>query len=219
MGVEKGINTTTVETSKKLFDVINLQREFDILEPDIVKSALTHKHQNNRYDIYLGNDEITFKISKLGYVNPYIKGVFIKGNVRTLLLSKLVELSEPTGENYIVGRYTYEGIIYNNKLLFASYENKKLRFVLTEKRMKEILENTEYRVLKEELNYVHHIEKEPSVEVEPDEVYSNNPEDFISRECELKELLNVVLKMKNRKLFPEEIELLKEISSEIEFLI
>ena len=44
-------------------------------------------------------------------------------------------------------------------------------------------------------------------------------EDFQSREEELKEAINVVLSMRGRSLLPEEYELLKELKSEIEFLV
>jgi len=218
------INTTTEETIKRLYDVVSIEKEWDILHPSIREKALYILGT----DVYLDSDKIEPRISQNGFVYFTIGKHSIKGyNLNIAIRNKFAEAQlrkikiiskEPKYEIWL-----YKSISDKEYLVWIDKRTNQVNKIYTKQgglnKLENELESIEYKALKEELDYVHNIEKEPTC-VEEEEVYKE-PETFIERTAELKELLGEVLRLRTsgRKLSAEEFELLREIQSEIEILI
>ena len=220
----KYVNTTTNETIKRLYDVVSIEKEWDTLHPSIKKKALYVLGT----DVYLGDNKIEPRISQNGFVYFTIGKHSIKGyNLNIAIRNKFTE-AQLTPIKLIVEEPRYEIWLYKSisdkeYLVWIDKRTNQVNKIYTKegglKKLEEELKSIEYKALKEELNYVHNIEKEP-ICIEEEEVYKE-PETFVERTAELKELLSEVLRLRTsgRKLSAEEFELLREIQSEIEILI
>jgi hypothetical protein len=216
--INENLYTVNESNIKRFYELIDLSEELSLLLEPIVDKAIYIKNNN----IYIGDDKVEFRFSKQGNLYFTLKGVYIKEPIRSKVMSKVQELLTETKEltelpKYIVKKFVsktgnkYIGWISKRteKLVMLSQYEKGIE------KLNEQLKAIEYNVLREETNYVHSIEREPT-EPEKDEIYgSKEPEVFIERTAELKELLQVVLEMKTRKISSEEFELLREIQSEI----
>jgi len=218
------ICTTSAESINSFIDVLELDKEFDLLSDDIVKRAIVITDNK----IYFGKDEVTIKFSKNGSMYFLLKGNYINNRkIRNTLLNKIVEEwfqieKEPIAE---LPRYTIHRAVSKSNRKYLVWLDRSERPVMVyqlEKGLKKLEEQQvaiEYSKLKEEMQYMHHINPEPIL-VDEEELYKT-PEDMVLRVEELNELLKVILELRgsNRKLSFEEYELLKEIQSEIDILV
>jgi len=218
------VNTTTEETIKRLYDVVSIEKEWDILHPSIKEKALYVLGT----DVYLDSDKIEPKASENGFIYFRIGRHTIRGyNLNIAIRNKFTEVQltkikliaeEPSFEIWL-----YKSISNKEYLVWIDKRTKQVNKIYTKKgglnKLQEELKSIEYKALKEELEYVHNIEKEPTC-VEEEEIYKE-PETFVERTAELKELLNEILRLRTsgRTISAEEFELLREIQSEIEILI
>jgi len=214
------------ENIKRVYEIISIEEELNIISPDVLKKAIYFKDGS----VFIGNDKVVPKISKNGSIYFMLRGeIYIKTySIKKAVLKMLIEnkftyvkdiaelpkfnvklLKSDTGKEYLCW--------FNNQDEPVMIYTKESGMLKLEKQLTDV----EYAVLKEELLYMHHIEPDVVFNDEKDEIYGDKPEDFISRESELKELLQIVLDIRGsgRRLFPEEIELLREIQSEIDILI
>jgi len=218
------INTTSAETISSFVDVLEMDKEFELLSDDIVNKAIVVTDN----EVYIGKDEITIKFSKSGSMYFLINGKYINlKKIRNKILDKVVKSwfnisKKPITE---LPKYTVHKAVSKSNREYLIWLNNKGEAVMIyqfEKGLEKLKEqqiSIEYGKLKEEIKYIHHINTEPILG-EEEEVYKS-PEDMILRTAELKELLGEVLRLRgsNRKLSAEEYELLREIQSEIEILI
>ena len=218
------INTTTDETIKRLYDVVSIEKEWDILHPSIKEKALYVLGT----DVYLNSDKIEPRVSQNGFIYFRIGNHTIRGyNLNIAIRNKFAEAQltkirliaeEPRFEVWL-----YRSISDKEYLVWIDKKTEQVNKIYTKKggleKLEEELKSIEYKALKEELEYTHNIEKDPQL-AEEEEVYKE-PEVFVERTAELKELLGEILRLRgsNRKLSFEEYELLKEIQSEIEILV
>jgi len=221
--IDGEINTTSAETISSFIDVLELDKEFDLISDDIVDKAIVVTKKK----VFFGKDEVTVKFSKAGSMYFILKGNYISNRkIRNKILNKVVKSwfnisKEPIAE---LPRYSvYKAISKSNReyLIWLNNKDEAVMVYQLEKGLEKLKEqqiSIEYGKLKEEMQYMHHINTEPMLGEE--EIYKS-PEDMILRTAELKELLGEVLRLRgsNRKLSAEEYELLKEIQSEIEILI
>jgi len=182
---------------------------------DFETSIGSFKIKDNK--IFLCKDKVTYKFfgsSLVPYIQNKYQRWYLKGKARKQALTLKAKLSYSKAK-----LYNYISSIE----LFFNPEPKRwiLMFkgecvLITKSKKEAILMAEKY------LGYT--FPKEPTKvcsEVYMGDVESiyEGVEDFQSREEELKEAINIVLSMRGRTLLSEEYELLKELKSEIEFLI
>jgi hypothetical protein len=223
------VNTQDESSIKRLYEpdeLIDLSKEFSILLKEMKNKIFI---SSNKKIIYLGSDQVYIKFSKNGSLYFIVKNVYLRDyevslNLKTVLVEAQMRKVREVCElpRYIVEHHQSifsgkEYVIWRNK------SNERISIIMEYnkgiERLKEQMSNIEYRMLKEESQYAHHIEQEPTIP-EKDEIYGDKqPEYFIEKTAELKETLQVLLELKNRKISSEEFELLREIQSEISNII
>jgi len=164
--------------------------------------------------VYLLKDRVRFKIFDKNLV-PFIKKGdkywFLKGEARKIALTLKASLSYKEAE-----------LVFENNKFQVFYNKEPKRYILFSKGYVILVTKNK----KELLKYLEYFKPKFSKEsktlqfVFESTIYSNQePEGFEERIEELEEFLSLINSLKTRKLSFEERELLKEIQSEIEFLI
>jgi len=169
--------------------------------------------------IYLSGDRVQFKFfgsnlvsfietkNKEGKINRW----YLKGSARTMAYTMFARLkyAEAKVITYAGNTYVFE---YNKRYL-VEHNGKIVSITKSKKESAKVYSKyTSY-------DYKQIQRQKPRVYLGDVETIYDGVEDFQSREEELKEALNTILSMRGRDLLFEERELLKEIESEIEFLV
>ena len=220
--------TDSVKKEKNIslyYDIIDIEDEFGVIQnTSFIRDSITYIDGK----IYMAGDRVIIKLSKKGSVYFLVKNQLIRGLVRNILLEKLVEFKyymnqEPEFE--LPSYYVYKAYNDNKDLMvWISKRNNLYSMIYNyddgSKLLKQQQKDITYNKLKEE-NKGDTRGVGSSVHIsEPDEIYGKlEPEEFTIRTDELEEMLSLVLSMKQRKLSSEEIELLKEIKSELEIIL
>jgi len=216
--------TISEENIKRVYDVIDVEKELDVISQDVLKRAIYFKDGF----VYIGNDKVVPKISKNGSVYFMLRGeIYIKTySIRKAILKMLID----NGFTYIkdVARLPKFQVQLlksgSGKEYLCWFNNQEEPIMLYTKekgveKLEKQLTSIEYQMLKEELSYSHHIETEPILP-EPDEIYgSKEPELFVEKIAELKEAISVVLEMQQRKISADERILAIELKEELENLL
>ena len=167
--------------------------------------------------IYLAKDKVTYKFFGSSLV-PFIQGKksrwYLKGSARKKALTMKAKLSYSKAELY--NSVSTIELFYNEEPRRWILQFKGEVILITKSKKEAVLAAEKY------LGYT--FPKEPTklakqVYMGDTESIYDGVEDFQSREEELKEAINVILSMRGRTLLPEEYESLKELKSEIEFLV
>ena len=205
---------------KKYYEIISIDQEMEILLKDLVEANISYSNKQNA--VLIANETVTVRISKTGSIYFLLKGLYLKEPIRGKVLKLLVENQlKEIKELVELPRYVVKLMQSESGKEYICWFNKNgepVMLMVKEaglKRLENQLQSVEYKALKEELEYISHLEKEP-IEREPDEIYGNKePEVFIERIAELKEFLQVIMDMKNRKVSADEFDLLQTLQSEI----
>ena len=204
------------ESIDAVYNEIELKRELSIMHHNVLKASIVVKDS----EVLVAGDKVDIKLSKKGNVYCLVKGKYIgysKEIISAVFKAKFNEYkvidelpsfllisckSKTTNKNYVAWYHKGSGLI-------TKIQTDKT----AERDIKQAKIEISYNKMRSELSssYV------PEMVFESD-IYES-VEDFVSREEELLELLKVINSMKVRKLLPEEIELLKEIKSELDFII
>lgn len=195
---------------------VELRRELSIMHHNVLKSSIVVRDS----EVLVAGDKVDIKLSKKGNVYCLVKGKYI-GYSKEIISAvfkakfdsyKVIDelpsflliscISKSTNKNYVAWYHKGSGLI--TKIQTEKAANKDIKAAKIE---------ISYNKMRSEIssNYV------PEMVFESD-IYES-VEDFVSREEELTEMLKVINSMKVRKLLPEEVELLKEIKSELDFII
>ena len=210
----------------KYYDIVDVENEFGVIQnTEFIRNQVSYVDGK----MYLSGDRCNIKLSKNGSVYFLVKGQLIRGLVRNILLEKLIEFkysmnSEPVAE--LPSYWVYEAISETGKklLIWISKKNNLYSMVYNHDNGLKLLEEQKVKInynrLKEEnRNDTRGVGSSVHVP-EQNEIYGKlEPEEFTIRTDELEEMLSLVLSMKQRKLSSEEIELLKEIKSELEIIL
>jgi hypothetical protein len=174
------VNTQEEENIKRFYEpteLIDVSREFSLLLREMKDKISLSLY---KIKIYLGGDIVYINTSKNGNIYFTVKGVYNSDyetnlNLKTILvkaqMKKIREVCELP--RYIVEHY---GSIFSGKeyLVWRQKSDERVAIIMTYdkgiERLKSQLTEIEYQMLREENQYVHHIENEPS-EVEPNEIY------------------------------------------------
>ena len=208
------------------YDVIDVEDEFGVIQnTEFIRNQVSYVDDK----MYLSGDRVNIKLSKRGSVYFLVKDKLIRGLVRNILLEKLVEYkysmnSEPVVE--LPSYWVYEAIGKTGKklLIWISKKNNLYSMVYNYDNGLKLLEEQKVKInynrLKEEnRNDTRGVGSSVYIP-EQNEIYGSlEPELFTIRTDELEEMLSLVLSMRQRKLSSEEIELLKEIKSELEIIL
>ena len=219
-----GINDVKKEASiTRYYNVVDMNNEFELLNnADFIRSQISFVEGK----LYLSNDPVSVKLSRKGSIYFLIKNQIARGLVRSILLEKLIKYKyvlekEPVAE--LPQYWIYKA--YNKKFKLLVYINKKSNLY-------SLIYDYDYGIelLKKQqvkINY-NRLREEPDTHQsgskvwlkDPDEVYGSlAPEMFNEKVEELEEALNLLLELKQRRCSTEEIELLKEIKSELEIIL
>jgi len=213
------------ENITQYYDIIDIEDEFGIIQnAEFIRDSITYIDNK----IYMAGDRVVVKLSKKGSVYFLVKGNLVRGLVRNILLEKLIEFKyfmnqEPIAE--LPSYYVYKAHNNNNNLLVWISKRNNIYSLVYDydnglKLLKQQKVKINYNRLKEEnRNDTRGVGSSVYIS-EPDEIYGKlEPELFTIRTKELEEMLSLVLSMRQRKLSSEEIELLKEIKSELEIIL
>jgi len=167
--------------------------------------------------IFLCKDKVTYKFfgsSLVPFIEKKNQRWYLKGSARKKALTIKAKLSYSKAELY--NSVSTIELFYNEEPKRWILMFKGECVLITKSKKEAVLTAEKY------LGYT--FPKEPTkvgskVYIGDTESIYDGVEDFQSREEELKETLNVILSMRERELLFEERELLKEILSEIEFLV
>ena len=169
------------------------------------------------YDPKKKDDKVTYKFfgsSLVPFIETKKSRWYLKGKARNIALTFKAKLSYSNAKLYnSVGSIE---LFYNEDPKRWILQFKGEVIIITKNKKEALLKAEQY------LGYT--FPKEPTKTIpkvymgDVDSIYEG-VEDFQSREEELKEAINVILSMRGRSLLQEEYELLKELKSEIEFLI
>jgi len=170
--------------------------------------------KNNK--VYLAGDKVTFKFfnnSLVPFIDKNKNKWFLKGKARRQALTLKAQLSYPNA--ILLDSISTIELFFNKdpKRYIVMYKGEVILITKSKKEAIEMINKYYSYEFKEEPKVVKTVYLN-----EGDNIYQG-VEDFQSREEELTEALNVVLSMKNRQLLADEIELLKELQSEIANLI
>lgn len=214
------------ENQTRYYDVIDLEKEFDLLDPKMVRKMISVDKDKR---LYLANDLVEPRISKKGSIYFMIKGNYVKNrNIANILKTKLIEVQFTIIDHikdlpsYIVE--LHKSILSKRKyIVWKSKRDGMIHIIMEEiaglERLKNQMTQIEYKRLEEELDYKKDLLVDP-IDVEKHEIYyQQEPELFMEKVEELYELLATIKELKSRKISYEERELLKEIKSEIEYII
>ena len=220
--------TDSVKKEKNIslyYDIIDIEDEFGVIQnTSFIRDSITYIDGK----IYMAGDRVIVKLSKKGSVYFLVKNQLIRGLVRNILLEKLIEFKyymnqEPIAE--LPSYYVYK-VHNNNKdlLVWISKRNNIYSLVYDYdnglKLLKQQKVKINYNRLKEEnRNDTRGVGSKVYIP-EQNEIYDKlEPEEFTVRTKELEETLSLVLGMKQRVCSSEEIELLKEIQSELGIIL
>ena len=169
------------------------------------------------YDPKKKDDKVTYKFfgsSLVPFIETKKNRWYLKGKARNIALTFKAKLSYSKAKLYnSVGSIE---LFYNEDPKRWILQFKGEVILITKNKKEALLKAEQY------LGYT--FPKEPvkvntNVYMGDVETIYEGVEDFQSREEELKEAINVILSIRGRSLLPEEYELLKELKSEIEFLV
>ena len=221
-------NTDSVKSENsmtKYYDIVDVENEFGVIQnTEFIRNQVSYIDDK----MYLSGDRVVIKLSKKGSVYFLVKGQLIRGLVRNILLEKLIEFKysmnqEPIAE--LPSYYVYKTYNDNNDLMvWISKRNNLYSMIYNyddgSKLLKQQQKDITYNKLKEE-NKGDIRGVGSSVHIpEQNEIYGKlEPEEFTVRTKELEETLSLVLEMKQRVCSSEEIELLKEIQSELGIIL
>ena len=211
------------ESLTRYYDVIDLDQEYSLLRnADFIRKQVSFIEGK----MMLAGDPVSIRVSKRGSIYFVIKNQIARGLVRSILLEKLIKYKyvlekEPVAE--LPQYWIYKA--YNKKFKLLVYINKKSNLY-------SLIYDYDYGIelLKKQqvkINY-NRLREEPDTHQsgskvwlkDPDEVYGSlAPEMFNEKVEELEEALNLLLELKQRRCSTEEIELLKEIKSELEIIL
>jgi len=201
-------------------EVLKDSDELSILNQRLVQQNIYVDRTNNNIKIYLAGDKVSYKVSRKGYIYIQIKNITVSGSIRQILLRTMYENSQAMGNAIKLGSNILEPITYNNTPLHVAWDSDcaTIKYICDEDIGKnEIRKFEKSRLYKENQRTS---SNDNAILHDKDEVYGDSdPELFIENTDELEELLQVILDIKLRKRSVEEIELLKEIRSEIDKMI
>ena len=222
-----GTNGVKDESSMtRYYDTIEVENEFGIIQnTEFIRNQVSYIDDK----MYLSGDRVNIKLSKRGSVYFLVKDKLIRGLVRNILLEKLIEYKYNMNPEPMVELPSY-GIheVVNNKgtklLVWISKRNGLYSMIYSYDNGLKLLEEQKVKInynrLREE-NREDTRAAGSSVHIpEANEIYGKlEPEMFTIRTKELEETLSLVLEMKQRVCSSEEIELLKEIQSELGIIL
>ena len=204
-----------MEKEEIVFDVFEGGFSVVTEKEDFETSIGSFRIKDNK--IFLCKDKVTYKFFGSSLV-PYIQGKksrwYLKGSARKKALT-------------IKAKHSYsKAKLYNSiSTIELFYNEEPKRWILMFKGECVLITKSKKEAILMAEKYIGYtFPKEPvksgsKVYMGDTESIYDGVEDFQSREEELKEAINVILSMRGRTLLPEEIELLKELKSEIEFLV
>ena len=222
-------NTNGVKDESSMtryYDTIEVENEFGIIQnTEFIRSQVSYIDDK----MYLSGDRCNIKLSKNGSVYFLVKGQLIRGLVRNILLEKLIEYKYNMNPEPIAELPSY-GIheVVNNKgtklLVWISKRNGLYSMIYSYDNGLKLLEEQKVKInynrLREENREDTRAAGSSVYVPEQNEIYGKlEPEEFTVRTKELEETLSLVLEMKQRVCSSEEIELLKEIQSEIGIIL
>jgi hypothetical protein len=152
---------------------IDLTKELELLEPEIIQSSLRVEENNNKTKLFIGENRINIYTSKRGFKYFLLDGkTYIKGGLRSAIMNHIYNLTEPT----LIGKLgKYEILVgsWNNKEFYfwLNIQSQRVEFISNLDAVKNSATTIEYNKLKEEMNNKSHFE--PIVEAES-EIYGSS---------------------------------------------